>query len=233
MPASILKFVRDERGAIISAELIIILTVVVLALVVGWNAVAAALVGELTDVAGSLGSLNQSYSFRGVSAGEHATCSGSGFVDSGSTFNLSATSGGTSGGGGGGASSSFGSIAGGGGGSSLAVPRSAPAPSLSPAIPLGREEVVTITDSDETTVEEERVVIEEAVAALRLQLADIQAGGDSAAPSANTAKPRASNATCDEELRHVKKLLAELCAELQRIEAKSSRPARPVPSVAP
>ena len=41
MRASIMKYVRDEHGAIVSAELIIILTVVVLALVVDWNAVAA------------------------------------------------------------------------------------------------------------------------------------------------------------------------------------------------
>ena len=222
MHASIMKFVRDESGAIISAELIIILTVVVLALVVGWNAVAASLVGELTDIAGAFGSLNQSFSYRGIRAQNHASCSGSGFVDSGSTFNLSSNSGGTSGGGGGGSFNSFGSI-GGGGGSNLVAPqpalRAAPGPNLNAVRQPNIEEIVTIVDeaSGQTTAAEELIVIDETIAALTRQLVEIQQEVDSAPPAANA---RAAKATCEEELARLKKLLAQLCAELQRREAK-------------
>lgn len=98
---------NDEAGAILSAEFIIIATVVILALITGWNFVQGALVGELADVASAFGSLDQSYSYRGVSAvsnnGTHATCSGGGFVDSGNqiglTTNTQAFSGGVAGGG--------------------------------------------------------------------------------------------------------------------------------------
>ncbi len=75
------QLLQDETGAIISAEMVIIATVVVLALVVGWNAVAGAMVGELVDVATAFGSLDQSYNYRGIRHIGHASCSGSGFFD--------------------------------------------------------------------------------------------------------------------------------------------------------
>lgn len=234
MHASIMKFVRDEHGAIVSAELIIILTVVVLALVVGWNAVAAALVGELTDIAGAFGSLNQSYSFRGVSAQDHASCSGSGFVDSGSTFNLTSNSGGTSGGGGGGSSNFIagGGGGGGGGGANLAAPQPAlrAAPNLNAAREPDMEELVAVIDeaTDETTEAEELLAIREGIAALRQQLVVIQE--EEIVDGANA---RAANTSTDEELANVRRLLSELCAELKRLEAKSLRSTRPIPPAAP
>jgi hypothetical protein len=70
----------DEGGAVVSAELIIILTILVCGAVVGFTTLRDALVTELGDVASAIGALNQTYSFGGV-AGHHAVCSGSSFQD--------------------------------------------------------------------------------------------------------------------------------------------------------
>ena len=80
------SLLRDERGFVISAELILISTVLVLGLVVALNAVKVAVAGELTDVAGAIGSLNQSYythGFHGRSAngGVKSRTYGSAFLD--------------------------------------------------------------------------------------------------------------------------------------------------------
>lgn len=59
---------NDEAGFIVSAELVLIATIVVLGLVVGLSEVQHAVVSELNDVADAIGSLNQSYCFSGFSA---------------------------------------------------------------------------------------------------------------------------------------------------------------------
>lgn len=79
---------RDEAGVVITAEIIIIATVGLLSLIAGWNAVSNSLAFELGDIANSVGSLNQSFSYRGLSAGQHANCSGGGFADSAQTFTV-------------------------------------------------------------------------------------------------------------------------------------------------
>ena len=56
----------DEAGFILSAELVVISTVVVLGLITGLKCVQTALVGEMKDVAGAFDSLNQSYYFTGM-----------------------------------------------------------------------------------------------------------------------------------------------------------------------
>jgi len=88
-------FIDDETGAIITAEFIILATVVILALVTGWNAVSGALVGELADIATAFGGLNQSYGYGSVTAvssnGEHAHCGGSGYVDVGNQLVITTT----------------------------------------------------------------------------------------------------------------------------------------------
>lgn len=53
--------IRDERGAILSAELVLILTIVVLGLIVGLSEVAVAINTELNDVSNAIGALDQSY----------------------------------------------------------------------------------------------------------------------------------------------------------------------------
>ncbi len=86
------QFLRDESGLVITAELIMIITIAVISLTAGWGAVASMLAEELEDVANSVGSLDQSYNYRGISAPGHASCSGSGFNDSANLINVSTSS---------------------------------------------------------------------------------------------------------------------------------------------
>lgn len=87
MQANVAKrFWSDESGAILSAELVIILTVVVLGLITGLACLQQAVVAELQDVAGAFSSLNQSYftsSFRGCWKiwGRTSGTAGSMFID--------------------------------------------------------------------------------------------------------------------------------------------------------
>ncbi len=53
-------FFNDEHGAIVSIELVLIITIAVLALIVGWSEVAVAVNTELNDISNAVGSLNQS-----------------------------------------------------------------------------------------------------------------------------------------------------------------------------
>ncbi len=80
------KFWNDEAGVIISAELVLVLTVAVLAMVVGLSEVAVAVNTELNDVSNAFGALNQSYSYTGfqsVCNGKMKGATGGGcFVDS-------------------------------------------------------------------------------------------------------------------------------------------------------
>lgn len=77
----------DEAGFIISAELVLVATTVVLGLVVGLTCLRDAIVAELTDVGEAIGSLNQSFCYTGMSAHKDFQCgtksrtAGSFFVD--------------------------------------------------------------------------------------------------------------------------------------------------------
>jgi hypothetical protein len=75
----------DEAGFIVSAELVLVSTLVVVGLVVGLSEVQHAIVSELNDVADAFGSLNQSYHYSGFSVCKHGGCgassAGSCFVD--------------------------------------------------------------------------------------------------------------------------------------------------------
>ena len=76
-----------EDGAIISAELVLVMTIAVLAMLVGLDSVSEAVNNELNDVAGAFGAISQSFNFRGLShprhegRSEHAIVSGSSFRD--------------------------------------------------------------------------------------------------------------------------------------------------------
>ncbi len=59
------KLLKDESGVIISAELALVLTIAVLAMVVGLSEVAVAVNTELNDISNAIGALNQSYVFTG------------------------------------------------------------------------------------------------------------------------------------------------------------------------
>lgn len=67
------KMWDDEAGFVISAELILVATVAVLAMVVGLSEVSIAINEELEDVASAFGAVNQSYAFNG-------TCGHKGFI---------------------------------------------------------------------------------------------------------------------------------------------------------
>ena len=75
------NLLNDEAGFLVSAELVLIFTLVFCAVAVGVSTVRDSLVQELGDVAESIGALNQSYNYRGISAAadggvNHASCSG-------------------------------------------------------------------------------------------------------------------------------------------------------------
>ena len=60
------QFWHDQSGFVLTAELVLISTLLVLGLIVGLTEVQTAVVGELADVGTAIGSLNQSYSYRGM-----------------------------------------------------------------------------------------------------------------------------------------------------------------------
>lgn len=59
-------FAQEEAGFVVSAELVLVSTIVVMSLVVGLSEVSNAINQELEDVASAFGSLNQSYHFNGL-----------------------------------------------------------------------------------------------------------------------------------------------------------------------
>lgn len=58
---------QDEAGFIVSAELVLIATLLVIGLIVGLSEVQHAVVSELNDVGEAIGCLNQSYYYSGFS----------------------------------------------------------------------------------------------------------------------------------------------------------------------
>ena len=67
---------KEQDGAIISSELVLVGTMLVIGMVTGISAVQTAVVTELADTASAIGSINQSYSYGGV-RGHHANTPGS------------------------------------------------------------------------------------------------------------------------------------------------------------
>jgi len=74
------RLFRDDAGFVVSAELILVATVAVIGLLVGLAAVRDGVVSELSDVAGSIQDVNQSYSLDGV-VGHNANTAGFNFLD--------------------------------------------------------------------------------------------------------------------------------------------------------
>lgn len=80
------KLASDENGFIITAELVLVLTIGVLGMVVGLTAIRDSVVNELNDLAHAFGSVNQSYSVTGLRKNRwcdevHAWVAGFGFRD--------------------------------------------------------------------------------------------------------------------------------------------------------
>lgn len=83
------KLFSDEAGFVISAELVLVLTIAVLGMVVGLTSVRDAINAELVDLSNAFGAVNQSYNVVGTSKAKnggnkpHASVAGFGFVDLG------------------------------------------------------------------------------------------------------------------------------------------------------
>lgn len=71
---------NEEAGAILSAELMLVASVLVIGVIAGLTSLRDSVVSELADVAQALANINQSYSYSGVS-GHHVFSGGGVFVD--------------------------------------------------------------------------------------------------------------------------------------------------------
>lgn len=80
MHALFTQFAQDEAGFIVSSELVLIATIVVLAMVVGLTEVSYAVNEELEDVGSAFGAVSQSFCFSGAS-GCKGQANGSHFRD--------------------------------------------------------------------------------------------------------------------------------------------------------
>ncbi|MCA8992034.1 MAG: hypothetical protein KDA88_08645 [Planctomycetaceae bacterium] len=79
------QLLNDEAGFVVSAELVLVATILVIGLIVGLSEVQHAVNSELNDVGEAIGQLNQSYSYSGFTKRdgwrEHAFTRGSAFAD--------------------------------------------------------------------------------------------------------------------------------------------------------
>lgn len=74
------RFLNDESGFVVSSELVLLATMLVLGLIVGLSAVRQALSQELADLATSIARVSQDYSYSGIT-GHSASVAGSIFTD--------------------------------------------------------------------------------------------------------------------------------------------------------
>jgi hypothetical protein len=89
------RFWNDDAGFIVSAELLFLYTIAVLGLLTGMVAIRNAVIHEMVDVADSIGALDQSYTFKGLSGcGGNNTTAGSEFDNTntvGAILNITST----------------------------------------------------------------------------------------------------------------------------------------------
>jgi Flp pilus assembly pilin Flp len=74
------RFWNEQDGAIVSAEIMLIATILVIGVIVGLKSVRDSVVTELADVAQAFANINQSYSYSGV-CGHAAFSAGANFSD--------------------------------------------------------------------------------------------------------------------------------------------------------
>jgi hypothetical protein len=77
---TMLRLWNEEVGAIVSAEIILVASILVIGVIAGLKSLRDSVVTELADVAQAIANINQSYSYSGAS-GHHAFNPGSVFVD--------------------------------------------------------------------------------------------------------------------------------------------------------
>jgi hypothetical protein len=63
---------NDEAGFVISAELVLVMTIAVLAMIVGLSEVAVAVNTELNDISNAIGAISQDYAFTGFKGTSNA-----------------------------------------------------------------------------------------------------------------------------------------------------------------
>ncbi|KAA0132925.1 branched-chain amino acid aminotransferase [Gimesia chilikensis] len=80
MNSVLMRFMNEEAGFIVSAELVLISTIAVLAMIVGLSEVAHGINQELEDVGSAFGRINQSFYVAGAH-GHKACTDGSSFRD--------------------------------------------------------------------------------------------------------------------------------------------------------
>jgi hypothetical protein len=74
------RLINDEAGFIVSAELVLVSTLAVLAMIVGLSEVALNINNELEDVASAFGNASQTFQVYGLK-GHNGSSSGSSFYD--------------------------------------------------------------------------------------------------------------------------------------------------------
>jgi hypothetical protein len=79
MKLSLVRLWTEETGAIVSAEIMLVATILVLGMIVGLKSVRDSVVTELADVAQAIANVSQSYCYSGVTG--HSAHSGGGQFD--------------------------------------------------------------------------------------------------------------------------------------------------------
>ena len=82
---------NDETGFIVSAELVLVATILVIGMITGLTSVRDAVISELADVGQAISNINQSYSYGGAVAHCGSTA-GSVFVDQTDFCDITGTS---------------------------------------------------------------------------------------------------------------------------------------------
>jgi hypothetical protein len=75
------RLLNDEAGFVVSAELVLVATIAILALVVGLSEVSLSINSELEDVACAFGAINQSFQFKGIQGHNCYNTVGSSYLD--------------------------------------------------------------------------------------------------------------------------------------------------------
>ncbi|MCA9004571.1 MAG: hypothetical protein KDA70_04800 [Planctomycetaceae bacterium] len=88
------QFWNDENGFVVSTELVLIATVLVLGMIVGLTTLRDQVIAELADVAAAFSNSNQSYSFSGIT-GHSSSTAGSLFNDNTDFCDVDTMTGGT------------------------------------------------------------------------------------------------------------------------------------------
>ena len=95
MKKMLLRLWKDEGGFIVTVELILIATILVIGLIAGLTTLRDAVVAELGDTAQAFGAINQSWSASGIDDGQNSGSGAMSFVDNADGFDTTDSSGGS------------------------------------------------------------------------------------------------------------------------------------------